>query len=247
MMRRTILVLICAIGLAVSASRADAQGIPVICTSCPTEIQTAIRFGKELAEYAKQLGELQRIYVQARAAYDAITGIRDLGSAAGALGTLGINNPLPINPNAVQALMNGSGGVSGMLNSVSALYTGNQNNLKIFDCTVQNVACRLMNQFRDETAGSQATAMQLYQSAGERQTAIGSLQAQIALAQDPATREALTAQLTAANAQSTSQLVQATAMQTYANGMVAQREQRLNEDLKRQIAEVLEEAQGRIR
>lgn len=239
-------------GLAAASRPAQAQ-LAVACITCPTEVQTAIRWGqevvhqgKELAEYGKQLAEAQRIYFQAKSAYDAITGVRDLGTAVYAMSVLGISNPLPVNPYALQGLMNGSGGASGMIASLGSLYNGNQTNLAVYDCTSGTVVCDLQGMYRRASAGTQAASMQLFQSAGQRQEQIARLQTQIAGATDPATRENLIAQLTAANAQSNAQMVQAQAIQTYSQQENIMREARMNEELQRQIDNQLTAGKGHL-
>src|SRR3954469_24115586 len=103
-MKRLVLASVATAALCFAHSRAEAQ-VAVACVTCPTEVQEALRFGKQLAEYANHLRELQAIYSQANATYQAFTNIRDLGSAVGALQVAGISNPLPVNPYALQALM----------------------------------------------------------------------------------------------------------------------------------------------
>ena len=127
-MRRFVLASLATAALCFAHGHAEAQ-VAVACVTCPTEVQEALRFGKQLAEYANQLRELQALYGQANATYQAFTNIRDLGSAVGALQMVGISNPLPVNPYAVQSLMNGSGGTQGMIGQIGNLFTTNSQNL----------------------------------------------------------------------------------------------------------------------
>jgi hypothetical protein len=216
--------------------RAEAQ-INVACTTCPTSVQQALETGKHLAEYAKQLRELQALYYQANATYQAFTNIRDLGSAVGALQMVGISNPLPINPYAAQALIGGYGGTGGMIGQVGNLFTTNSQNLAVYQCNSGAWVCGAMERFRNSAAGTQALAMQGYTSAAERAPQITALQAQIASARQPAEREALTAQLTAANAQTTNQLVQMVAIQTAGQQQAGMREQQSAERVTQAIDE----------
>ncbi|MDO9711781.1 type IV secretion system protein [Paracraurococcus lichenis] len=219
--------------------------IAVSCVTCPTEVQEALRFGKQLAEYANQLRELQAIYYQANATYQAFTNIRDLGSAVGALQTVGISNPLPVNPYALQALMGGYGGAQGMIGQIGNLFATNSQNLSVYQCNNGSWLCGAMERFRNGAAGTQAAAMQLYTSAADRAPQIMALQVQIAAARTPAEREALTAQLTAANAQSNNQLVQAIAVQTFGQQQLAMREQQGTERLQQSIDEELQRLRAR--
>lgn len=230
--------------LSAGASAARAQ-IPVTCTSCPTEIAEALRFGKSLAEWAQQLRELQAIYSQAQLVYWAMTNIRDLGTAVQALQMVGISNPLPVDPYALQALMGGYGGPQGMLGSIATLFNTNSSNLTVYQCAQPGFVCDAMRRWREGAAGTQAASMQLYASAADRAPQITALQAQIAAARTPAEREGLTAQLTAANAQTSNQLVQAIAVQTFGQQQVAMREQQGAERVQQSIDAVLQDARGR--
>ncbi|WP_043339925.1 type IV secretion system protein [Belnapia moabensis] len=243
-MKRLILASAATAALCLVPGRAEAQ-VAVACVTCPTEVQEALRFGKQLAEYANHLRELQAIYAQANATYQAFTNIRDLGSAVGALQMVGISNPLPINPYAVQSLMNGSGGTQGMIGQIGNLFTTNSQNLAVYQCNSGAWICGAMERFRNGAAGTQAASMQLYTSAADRAPQITALQAQIAAARTPAEREALTAQLTAANAQSSNQLVQAIAVQTFGQQQIAMREQQGTERLQQSIDEELQRLRAR--
>lgn len=243
-MRRLLLAATAFTGIGFASSDAEAQ-IPVTCTSCPLEIQEMIRHAKSLVEWAKQLQELQAIYSQGQLVYWAMTNIRDLGTAVSALQMVGISNPLPVNPYAVQGLMGGYGGTQGMLGNIGSLFNTNQQNLMVYQCNQGPWICGAMKRWRDGAAGSQATSMQLYTSAAERAPQITALQAQIASARTPAEREALTAQLTAANAQTSNQMVQAIAMQTFAQQQQGMREQQADERLRQSADEVLADARAR--
>lgn len=230
---------------AVAAPREAAAQIPVTCTSCPTEISEMLRHGKSLAEWANQLRELQAIHGQAQATYWALTNIRDLGTAVQALQMAGISNPLPVNAHALQALMGGYGGPQGMLNNVGSLFTTNSSNLLVYQCDVPGFVCDSMRRWRDGAAGTQAASMQLYQSSADRAPQITALQAQIASARTPAVREALTAQLTAANAQTSNQLVQAIAVQTFGQQQAGMRDQQAAERMQQSIDAVIQDARSR--
>lgn len=51
----------------------------------------------------------------------------NLGSAMGLMSMAGLQNPLPVNPYAVQSLLSGQGGISGALGQLSSLTTGSYN------------------------------------------------------------------------------------------------------------------------
>jgi type IV secretion system protein VirB5 len=196
-------------------------------------------WGKQAADMAKGLqGDLMRLR-QLEATYQAMTRVTDLGSAVSALNMLGIRNPLPVNPYAVQSLMSGQGGAQGMLGSLSSLYTGALNQNRLYETPGGTWIDQQINQQGGGIAGAQAVALQLYQSAAERVPYLQQLQARIDTAADPSEREALIARLGAEQAYIQNSQVQA---QTLGNFMAAQfqlRDQQREERLQGSIDEAL--------
>jgi hypothetical protein len=152
----------------------------------------------------------------ARATVEAFTNVRDLGSAVAAFGMLGVQNPLPVNPYAMQALLNGSGGAQGMLASLSGLYTGTTDANTTYAVPVTTYAGQWLNRQIAAVSGSQAVSLQLHQSAAERAEHIQALQAQIAAnAGNPSAQAMLGNQLAAYQAQIGNQQVQAMALANF--------------------------------
>ena len=103
----------------VGAMTAPAHALDVVYD--PSNYAQAVQ---QVTQLTQQLAVMQQQYQQLVMTYQALTRVTDLGSAVSALNMMGIRNPLPINPYAAQSLLNGTGGASGMLNSLSGLYTG---------------------------------------------------------------------------------------------------------------------------
>jgi hypothetical protein len=243
-MKRFAPVLVSAAALLWSANAARAQ-IPVTCTSCPTELSEIIRHGKTLAEWARQIQVAQNQYQEAVRMYNAVTGIRDIGTAASALNVLGIQNPLPVNPYAAQNILNGTGGTQGMLGNLRGLFTGASSANMVYQPSLRTWIGQQVNQYAQSIAGNQAMSLQVYQSASDRAPIIADLRRRIATAPDPATRERLTAELAAVQADIQNQAVQQQAITSYGIQTVALREQRREERIHQQIDAQIQEGRAR--
>ena len=69
----------------------------------------------------------------------------NLGAVMGLLNALGLQNDLPLNPFAVQALLSGyggMGGLNGVLGQLGNLVNGSFNADHLFDCTDNSFACQ---------------------------------------------------------------------------------------------------------
>jgi hypothetical protein len=127
-------------------------------------------------------GQLQ----QATYLYNSVTGIRDLGSAVGALSGVGIQNPLPVDPYAVQNLISGNGGASGVLASLGQVYTGNLSANRLYIPNASDYQSQRMAQNASGIAGIQTLLQQSYQSAAQRiQQLMGLQTTASATASDP--------------------------------------------------------------
>lgn len=231
--------------VAASAAPARAQ-FAVLCANCSEEAADIVRWGQQAADMATQIqGGVARLQ-QLERTYLALTRVTDLGSAVSALGMLGIQNPLPVNPYALQALVSGRGGATGMLGSLSSLYTGTLGQNRVYETAGETWLDRQINEQGGGLAGAQAVALQLYQSAADRVPLLNELQARINGAPDPSEREALIARFGAEQSYIQNAQVQA---QTLGNYMAAQfqlRGQQREERLQRSIDEALQSslAQG---
>ena len=259
-MKRILLTGVAALAITIGAGTRHAAkavlgvGDITFCTNCASEFSQIASWGKQAADMARQAQQgvemISQGYTrvqQAQAAYYAITHVSDLGTAVGALGALGIQNPLPINPFALQSLLNGSGGVQGGVSSLASLYTGNLNANRVYaPPDALGWVAQQINRQAGGIAGTQAVALQLHQSAAERTPLIAALQARISAGETtPAEREGLTNRLLAEQTYVQNQAVQAQALGAQASLLVANQEQRQVEHLQGSIEAVMSDARGR--
>jgi len=99
--------------------------------------QQILHYGQMLKDYAQQelqyarqgqqlAQEAQMVATEAQT-LNAFVQNPNLGAAMGLMGQAGLGNSMPVNPYAVQGLLNGQGGISGALGSLSSLSTGSFN------------------------------------------------------------------------------------------------------------------------
>ncbi len=199
---------------------------------------------KEIASWAKQLAAMQQQYMQLQMTYEALAHVTDLGSAVGALGMLGIRNPLPISPYAVQGLLNGSGGVGGMSSSIGSMFTGTLAGNQVYQARTDTWLGQELNRNGSGIAGGQSLALELYRAAADRMVHLDDLRGQIAGASDPSVRESLIAQIGAEQTAISNQQVQATVLGNYMQSQFASQQQRVQERRQQEIDQVLADARA---
>lgn len=248
-MKRALFATAAAVGLCLIPGPRPARallGVGDICANCTQEATEIIREIKRAAEVAKMVQTgVQQVQI-ATNTYRAFTNIHDLGSAVGAFGMLGIHNPLPISPYAMQSLLNGTGGTQGMIGSLSGLYTGTTSANTRFQVPLTHWVGEFLTEQVAAISGSQAASLQLHQSAAERADHIASLQAQIAAnAGNPSVQASLANQLAAYQAQTQNQAVQAVALANYSAQRREAAELIQEQRLQQNIDAVLQEARSR--
>ena len=102
---------------------------------------------------AGEVNMLQQQVQQVMSIYNAVSHVTDLGSAVSALGLLGIQNPLPVNPYAVQSLLNGTGSVEGMAGSIGSLFNSNWETSHVYTPTGTSYEASLMERGATSIAG----------------------------------------------------------------------------------------------
>lgn len=182
--------------LSLAAHHAAKAQLPVtdVGTHILEQLQVANSL-KELANWVTQLQQMQNQLNQLMQTYQALSHVTDLASAVGALNALGVQNPLPVNPYAVQGLLSGGQSPTGMLGSLSGLLNGVSGYNTVYTPGTTSWASGQNAAYNNGLAGAQAMALQLYQSAAQRYPLLQELQARIATAKDPADREALIARI----------------------------------------------------
>ena len=200
---------------------------------------------KELASWARQVQQMQQQYAQLQSTYYAMAHVTNLGSAVGALGVAGIRNPLPINPYAVQGLLNGTGGIGGMSGNIGGLFAGTTAANRVYTPSDDTWFGQELNRNGGGIAGAQALALELYRAAADRMTHLDDLRSQISTASDPATREAITAQISAEGSAIQNQTLQAQVLGNYMQASLANQTQRVQERRQQEITDVLADAKAR--
>lgn len=222
-------------------------GAQIAVTDIGSHILEQIGISKQVEQVAQavaQLRMLENSYMQLQMTYYALSHVTDLGSAVGALGVVGIRNPLPINPYAVQNLMNGNGGVMGMSSSLGGLFSGTSMANRVYAPAGDTWLGQELGRNGGGIAGVQALSLELYRAAADRMAHLDLLRGQITEASDPATREALIAQIGAEGTAIQNQQVQAQAIGNYALVSQASRQQRTEERRQQEIDDYLTEARA---
>lgn len=241
-MKRALLGAVCAFSFAAASGPAAAQWAVIDNASI---LGRAIEHGETIARWGQQAEHMMQQIRRAEAAYNAVTGVRDLGTAVQAMGVLGIRNPLPINPYAVQSLMNGTGGIGGMASNLGNLFTGSLTQNRVYETQGQSWIEREINRNGSGLAGAQALSLQLYQSAAERMVLLDTLRGRIDTAADPATRESLIAQFAAENGAIQNQALQAQVLGNFMQAQIALQPQRVQERRVQEIDGILADARAR--
>jgi type IV secretion system protein VirB5 len=197
------------------------------------------QLAKQVEQAAQQIQLLQQQVQQIMSIYNAVSHITDLGSAVSALGLLGIQNPLPVNPYAVQSLLSGHGSVEGMTGSIGSLFNSNWETSHIYTPNGTSFEASLIQQSATSIAGIQSLSGQLYQSMAQRLPLLQALQNRLTDAKDPKDVMDLQARLAAEQSYIQAQSVQA---QTLAMMQVAAeqaRQQARDEQRQKEIDAVL--------
>lgn len=198
-MRRALLAGIAALTL-LSAEPAHAM-ITVI---DPTEIgQTINLLKQQVQSYAAQLQQLQQAAQQVEwtvNTFNSLVAHPNLGAVMGLMNQLGIQDPLPVNPYAVQGLINGTGGINGALGALSTLSTGAYNTNHVYTPTDGSWNSQQMIANANGIAGAQGIAQQVYQQMGQHFAVLSGLRQDLLAATTPAEREHVMGQIQAEQA-----------------------------------------------
>lgn len=210
---------------------ARSRGLPVI-DSASIGNQIA-EHAETLARWGSQLSAMEAQLQRLMATYQAITGVRDMGSAMAALNMVGIQNPMPVNPYAVQNLISGTGGISGMSSALSGLYTGNASANHVYTPSGGDWRAQDLMTNANSLAGIQALAQHSYQASADRLTQLAVLRARAQIASDPAEVSQLQAQTAIVQSDIASQQQQLQAVAVMAQTQQQVRAQRTDEQDRR--------------
>lgn len=221
-MRRILLALVCITGL---TGTARAQ-IPV------TDAGAIANLVQQVKQGIQSLQLMQSQLAQAEAIYNSVSNVRSLSGALGAASTLGLTNNMPVNPFAVQSLLNGTGSTAGMLGSIGTLFNSNFAQNNVYTCTTTSQQCQLLKQQATSIAGQQGLAGELYQEMTQHITILQGLQTQLNASPDLQQTSYINGQISAQQA-----AINNLGAQTQALGVMqlaAVQSQRLQQDQKMQ-------------
>jgi type IV secretion system protein VirB5 len=243
--RRWLLIACLAIGsISITGPRAEAQ-IPV--TDVASLAQQIKGYLQDLKSYATQLQQLQQEVQQVQwliSTYQSFVHDPSLGGAMALLNQVGIDNPLPVNPYAIQTLLNGQGGISGTLGALSTLSNSSFSTNHVYSPSDGSWASQQLNANGNGIAGAQGTALQIFQQVSTHYPVIQALRARLLAATTPKDVADAQAQIGAEQAweQNASVQLQSVALLNTAQAQSSQ--QRQNEKLDQDIDAVLQAAPG---
>lgn len=164
-------------------SAAQAQ-VTAICPTCSQFVNQVMDDAKVISQQLQQLQQLQMQYEMLTNVYNTLTHVTSVGGAVSALGMLGISNPLPVNPWAVQSLVNGSGtSIGGLSASLNGMFNQSWNTNHVYTPTGTYASQYTTN--ANSIAGIQGLSQQLYQGMAQRIPLIQNLYAQYGSSSDP--------------------------------------------------------------
>jgi type IV secretion system protein VirB5 len=171
--------------------------------------------------------------------YNAISHVTDLGSAVSALGLLGIQNPLPVNPYAVQNLLSGRGSITGMSASIGSLFNSNLSSSHVYTPNGSSYQEGLLSRNATSIAGMQGLAGQLYQSMSQRLPLLAELQARLETATTQKDVDDLQARLLAEQSYIQAQGVQAQSLAMMQVSAYQSRQQEHDEQRQQELDSII--------
>jgi hypothetical protein len=154
------------------------------------------QYALQAQQYAAQAQQLQTEITQ----LESFVQNPNLGAAMGLMQLAGLGSAIPVNPYAVQSIVNGSGGVQGTFGSLSTLMTGSFGTNSVYTCNDGSWACQQAKAAAAGNAGQQGLAMNSIQTLAAHLPVIQALRANLETATDPAKRENAMAALQAETA-----------------------------------------------
>jgi hypothetical protein len=187
-----------------------------------TIVQENMHHVQRIAQGAEQLARLETQVRQAYRMYEAVTNVDSVMDAVGLVSRFGFKTPLPVSPYALMAILNGTGGVQGMLGSMRGLFAvGINSNNRYTNPDPMNWVGRQLSEQINGLTGAQAAAMSIHEQIEQRQDNIAVLQSRLSENLTPAERDTIRGNIEAEQTQI--QRLQ-TSMQTVNTFIVGQRE-----------------------
>lgn len=243
--QRPLTAVLLAAGLTLAAfSPADAE-LPVIDNS--NLVQQIKGYLQDLKSYATQLQQLQQEVQQVQWAistYQSFVHDPSLGGAMAMLGQVGIDNPLPVSPYAIQTLLNGQGGISGTLGALGTLSNSSFSTNHIYSPDDGSWASQQLNANGNGIAGAQGAAMQIFQQVSTHYPVIQALRERLLAATTPKDVADAQAQISAEQAWEQNATAQLQSVALLNSAQDQSNQQRQNEKLDQDIDAVLQAAPG---
>jgi type IV secretion system protein VirB5 len=193
----------------------------------------------QVQQAAEQIQLLQQQVQTVMSVYNAISHVTDLGSAVSALGLLGIQNPLPVNPYAVQNLLSGRGSIRGMSASIGSLFNSNFSSSHVYTPNGSSYQEGLLSRNATSIAGMQGLAGQLYQSMSQRLPLLAELQARLETATTQKDVDDLQARLLAEQSYIQAQGVQAQSLAMMQVSAYQSRQQEHDEQRQQELDSII--------
>jgi type IV secretion system protein VirB5 len=193
----------------------------------------------QVQQAAEQIQLLQQQVQTVMSVYNAISHVTDLGSAVSALGLLGIQNPLPVNPYAVQNLLSGRGSITGMSASIGSLFNSNLSSSHVYTPNGSSYQEGLLSRNATSIAGMQGLAGQLYQSMSQRLPLLAELQARLETATTQKDVDDLQARLLAEQSYIQAQGVQAQSLAMMQVSAYQSRQQEHDEQRQQELDSII--------
>jgi type IV secretion system protein VirB5 len=194
---------------------------------------------RQVQQAAEQIQLLQQQVQTVMSVYNAISHVTDLGSAVSALGLLGIQNPLPVNPYAVQNLLSGRGSITGMSASIGSLFNSNLSSSHVYTPNGSSYQEGLLSRNATSIAGMQGLAGQLYQSMSQRLPLLAELQARLETATTQKDVDDLQARLLAEQSYILAQGVQAQSLAMMQVSAYQSRQQEHDEQRQQELDSII--------
>lgn len=202
------------------------------------QVQELFNWTEQLRWMQETFDEVSKVYDQGERMYYAVNHLTRINGIFSALNMLGIQNPLPINPQAAISLANGTGSISGMRYSIPGLFNSNYASNRVYEPTGPGYIVTEMRERATANAGMQAMAGQLYESMGQRLEHLQELQSKIDGA-DAKDLAALHARIAFEQSYIQAQQVQATSLTMMQTAGWRAIEQRSQETMQKNIDAVL--------
>ena len=169
----------------------------------------------------------------------------NLANAMGLLQTLGMSDPLPVSPYAMQSLVTGQGGLSGALGNLSGLVSSAAASNHIYTNNDGTWASQQSAARANGIAGAQGIAEQIHQQMAARLPLIGSLRADMLNATTPAEREHVAGQIAVEQAWTANANAQLQAAAVLISVQRDNRDQQADEHMNQSIDNEITEARAR--